>query len=60
MGFKPSECAVIEDSIIGAEAAINGGFDVFGFTAHDYQNELEGKATRTFDGMLKLQELLKY
>lgn len=60
MGFQPSECLVIEDSLIGVNAALEGGFDVFGFTAHDYQNELEGKATRTFDGMLKLQELLKY
>ncbi len=60
MGFQPTECLVIEDSLIGVNAALEGGFDVFGFTAHDYQNELEGKATRTFDGMLKLQELLKY
>ncbi len=60
MGFQPSECVVIEDSLIGVNAALEGGFDVFGFAAHDYQNELEGKATRTFDGMLKLQELLKY
>ncbi len=60
MGYQPSECLVIEDSPIGVNAALEGGFEVFGFTAHDYQNELEGKATRTFDDMLKLQELLKY
>ncbi len=54
MGFQPTECLVIEDSLIGVNAALEGGFDVFGFTAHDYQNELEGKATRTFDRMLKL------
>lgn len=59
MGFKPSECVVIEDSIIGVNAAINGGFDVFGFTAHDYKHELQGKATKTFDNMAQLPELLK-
>lgn len=58
LGFKTSECLVIEDSLIGVEAAINGGFDVFGYTAHDYNNELQNKATNTFDSMLNLQELL--
>ncbi|HUH28118.1 HAD family hydrolase [Gelidibacter sp.] len=47
MGFHPSECLVIEDSMSGVKAALNGGFDVFGFTAHDYNNELEGNATLT-------------
>lgn len=59
MGFQPNECVVIEDSSIGVTAAINGGFDVFGFTAHDYDNELKENATRTFDSMLKLPELLE-
>jgi HAD superfamily hydrolase (TIGR01509 family) len=58
MGLKPSECVVIEDSPIGVEAAINGGFDVFGFTAHDYKNELKIQATKTFNSMLELPELL--
>ncbi|MFD0989940.1 HAD family hydrolase [Mariniflexile jejuense] len=51
MGFKPSECLVIEDSISGVKAAKAGGFDVFGFTAHDYNNELEKEATKTFNSM---------
>jgi HAD superfamily hydrolase (TIGR01509 family) len=58
MGFQPSECVVVEDSPIGVNAAINGGFDVFGFTAHDYRDELKGIATNTFDSMIKLPELL--
>lgn len=29
MGFKPSECVVIEDSEVGVTAALEGGFDVF-------------------------------
>lgn len=58
MGFQPSECIVIEDSPIGVEAALKGGFDVLGFTAHDYRNELQEKATKTFNNMLKLPEVL--
>lgn len=59
MGFKPEECIVIEDSISGVNAAKNGGFDVFGFTAHDYNHELEGNATLTFNDMSQLSELIK-
>ncbi len=59
MGFKPEDCIVIEDSMSGVNAAINGGFDVFGFTAHDYNNELEGNATLTFGHMHEVLELLK-
>lgn len=60
LGFKPKDCLVIEDSLIGVETALRGGFDVFGYTAHDYKDELKNKATKTFDSMLKLQELLIY
>jgi HAD superfamily hydrolase (TIGR01509 family) len=56
MGFKPEECVVIEDSLSGVMAAKNGGFDVFGFTAHDYNNELAAEATKTF---YEMSELLK-
>lgn len=59
MGFRNNECLVIEDSPIGIEAAISGGFDVFGFTAHDYRGELHKKATKTFRSMKSLKELLK-
>jgi len=58
MGFSPQRCLVIEDSLIGVEAAINGGFDVYGFTAHDYKRELEAKATKTFNHMNELVPLI--
>ena len=58
MGFKPNECLVVEDSISGVKAAKNGGFDVFGFTAHDYNNELQYEANTTFDSMYKLLGML--
>ncbi|GGD29186.1 HAD family hydrolase [Hyunsoonleella pacifica] len=51
MGFKPKECLVIEDSVFGVNAAKAGDFDVFGYTEHDYKNELQGLATKTFDNM---------
>ena len=58
MGFKPDECLVIEDSLSGVRAAKRGGFDVFGFTAHDYNNELEGEATKTFSRMSELLKMI--
>ena len=59
MKFKPKDCVIIEDSMTGVKAAKNGGFDVFGFTAHDYNNELEKEATLIFNSMHELHELLK-
>ena len=59
MGFTPKECLVIEDSPIGVEAAVQGGFDVYGFTAHDYKGELQKSSTKTFNSMIKLPELLE-
>ena len=58
MGFKPYECVVVEDSVLGAQGAINGGFDVFGFTAHDTNKELEGLCTKTFNDMAQLLKML--
>lgn len=58
MGFNPDECIIIEDSILGVEAAINGGFDVFGYAEHDYSGQLQEKATWTFNNMNKLNEKL--
>ncbi len=58
MGFTPKECLVIEDSILGVQAANAGGFDVFGYTAHDYKDELRKISTNTFDNMAKLPLLM--
>jgi len=57
MGFYPHECLVIEDSITGVKAAKSGGFTVYGFAAHDYNNELESEADKVFDSMKKLKSL---
>jgi len=58
MKFKPKDCLIIEDSLTGVKAAKNGGFDVFGFTAHDYNNELKPLATKTFNNMNELLHLI--
>ncbi|MGJ5643398.1 HAD family hydrolase [Formosa sp. S-31] len=58
MGFSPDECLVIEDSFTGVTAAKAGGFDVFGFTQQDIYNELQGHATKTFNHMNQLLDLM--
>lgn len=58
MGFSPKECVVIEDSITGVRAAKNGGFDVIGFTAHDFEKELEAEATFALNSMEAIKTLL--
>ena len=58
MGFKPSECLVIEDSVSGVISATRGGFDVYGYTEHDYNKELEAVATKTFCSMSNLLDLI--
>jgi HAD superfamily hydrolase (TIGR01509 family) len=59
MGFKPSECAVIEDSIAGVKAAKAGGFDVFGFAHDKNKTEFEELGARVFFEMDELEHLLK-
>lgn len=60
MGFKPGECAVIEDSLPGILAAKAGGFDVYGF-ANDKNKAAFGKlGATTFSTMKELVNLLKF
>jgi len=58
LGFKPEECVVIEDSLTGVRASKNGGFDVVGYIAHDYNNELKSEASYTFDSMEAINKFL--
>ncbi|WJJ97523.1 HAD family hydrolase [Algibacter luteus] len=58
MGFNPEECLVIEDSLIGIRAAKAGGFDVYGFAEHDFNNELQTEASLTFKRMSELLDML--
>lgn len=58
MGFKPNECAVVEDSIAGVRAGIKGGFDVYGFANNINKSELIKEGAKVFFEMNKLLELL--
>ena len=58
MGFKPKECLVIEDSLKGVEAALNGGFDVYGYVSQDEKEELPSKATKVFYHMKELLPMI--
>lgn len=58
MGFQPKDCLVVEDSVSGVKAALAGGFDVVGYTEHDYKNELPALATNTIKSMDELLPML--
>lgn len=58
LGFKPEECVVIEDSLTGVQAAKTGGFDVIGYTAHDYNDELKSETTFAWSSMTAIREFL--
>jgi HAD superfamily hydrolase (TIGR01509 family) len=58
MGFKPAECAVIEDSEVGIMAAKAGGFDVFGFANEKNKIAFEELGATVFFAMDELYDLL--
>ncbi|MFA4868641.1 MAG: HAD family hydrolase [Pedobacter sp.] len=58
MGFSPSECVVIEDSLAGIEAARTGGFRVYGLTNGYNQQELTDHGAIVFHEMRTLIQLL--
>lgn len=58
MGFTPSECVVIEDSMAGIKAARKGGFDVFGFANKHNSEDFEKEGATVFYEMENLIELL--
>ncbi|MEM9141762.1 MAG: HAD-IA family hydrolase [Bacteroidota bacterium] len=58
MGFLPRECAVIEDSTVGVEAALAGGFDVFVYTRDGNAPKLDSPKIKAFTAMEQLPNLL--
>lgn len=58
MGFQPEECAVIEDSVPGIQAAKAGGFDVFGFTNNQNKETFIKMGVTAFFEMSELVQLL--
>lgn len=57
MGFKPGECVVVEDSSVGVQAALAGGFDVFRYSHNsNHQFSKHAKVT-SFSHMNQLLSL---
>jgi len=59
MGFLPKECAVVEDSVFGIQAAKSGGFDVFGLVNEHNKEILEQEGVTIFYRMNELDQLLE-
>ena len=58
MGFLPKDCVVIEDSPIGVQAAIAGGFDVLIYTNKNEQKKFNVEDQIFFDKMEILNKIL--
>ena len=58
MGFKPCECAVIEDSLAGVQSAKAGGFNVFGFANDKNETAFKELGATVFSDMAELGKLL--
>ena len=60
MGFKPIECAVIEDSLAGIKAGVAGGFDVYALAHYkEHADVFRTEGATVFYGMDELYELLR-
>ncbi|MEV0368701.1 HAD family hydrolase [Streptomyces sp. NPDC050636] len=57
MGVRPERCAVVEDSPLGVQAAVEAGMDVYGFTAMTPAERLADAST-LFSDMAELPKLL--
>ena len=60
MGFKPSECAVIEDSVTGVAAAVNAKIVVYGIINNLFsEKQLKNAGAIPFKSMDELPTLLE-
>jgi HAD superfamily hydrolase (TIGR01509 family) len=57
MGWEPAECAVVEDSAAGVEAARRAGMSALGYAGRTPAAQLEG--ARVFTDMAELPALLQ-
>jgi HAD superfamily hydrolase (TIGR01509 family) len=63
MGASPARCAVVEDSVLGVEAARAAEMEVFAFCGHEYAtpfgpDELAAAGGVVFDSLAELPALL--
>lgn len=60
MGFMPGQCAVIEDSDVGIEAAAAAGMRAFRYVRNGETSPRQAGEAVLFDDMLELPELLAH
>lgn len=58
MGYDIAECIVIEDSVAGVQAAVAGGFRVFGLAHHYNEAHLREAGATVFHEVAELPALL--
>jgi HAD superfamily hydrolase (TIGR01509 family) len=59
MGFEPSECVVIEDSVTGVKAAVKANMKVYGIINNLFtETDLKNAGAIPFKNMLELPKLL--
>ncbi|MGR9087033.1 MAG: HAD-IA family hydrolase [Gammaproteobacteria bacterium] len=58
MGFKPGQCAVVEDSEVGLEAAAAAGMKAFLYRQQGDASSFRNRGEVSFDDMSKLPRLL--
>ena len=60
LGVAPPACAVVEDSVLGIEAALAAGMAAYGYTGHMAADELIAAGAVAFDSMTALPGLLGF
>jgi len=58
MGFQPSACIVIEDSVPGVNAALAAGMKVLGYSERTLESKLKDAGAVTFSDMNNLLQLV--
>ena len=60
MGFKSDECVVVEDSLVGVQAAVAGGFKVYAFSEKEKGTQFKLLGATVFSTMDELGNLLEF
>ena len=58
MGYQPDECVVVEDSTVGIQAALAGGFDVLAYSKNGRSDYVDVQKVVVFEEMKALERIL--
>ena len=58
MGYKPSDCIVVEDTIHGVKAALSAGMKVIGYGGHGRGSELSAGGAVVIDRMMDFHQAI--